>query len=50
MCEDCVKFITDTQEEAKSNSTFVNSLIEQIQDQCDLLGPGISDLVRGLVI
>uniref|UniRef100_A0A8C8F3Z5 Prosaposin n=1 Tax=Oncorhynchus tshawytscha TaxID=74940 RepID=A0A8C8F3Z5_ONCTS len=49
VCEDCVKFITDTQEEAKSNSTFVNSLIEQIQDQCDLLGPGISDLCKQYV-
>uniref|UniRef100_A0A4W5RAT4 Prosaposin n=1 Tax=Hucho hucho TaxID=62062 RepID=A0A4W5RAT4_9TELE len=49
VCEDCVKFITDTQEEAKSNATFVNSLIEQIQDQCDMLGPGISDLCKQYV-
>ncbi|XP_045068593.1 prosaposin isoform X4 [Coregonus clupeaformis] len=49
VCEDCVKFITDTQDEAKSNSTFVNSLIEQIQNQCDLLGPGISDLCKQYV-
>uniref|UniRef100_A0A674EVK7 Prosaposin n=1 Tax=Salmo trutta TaxID=8032 RepID=A0A674EVK7_SALTR len=49
VCEDCVKFITDTQEEAKSNSTFVNSLIEQIQNQCDMLGPGISDLCKQYV-
>uniref|UniRef100_A0AAZ3RWY4 Prosaposin n=1 Tax=Oncorhynchus tshawytscha TaxID=74940 RepID=A0AAZ3RWY4_ONCTS len=48
LCEDCVKFITDFQDEAKSNTTFVNSLIERIQRQCDLLGPGISDMVRGL--
>uniref|UniRef100_A0A8C7JJ63 Prosaposin n=1 Tax=Oncorhynchus kisutch TaxID=8019 RepID=A0A8C7JJ63_ONCKI len=47
LCEDCVKFITDFQDEAKSNTTFVNSLIERIQRQCDLLGPGISDMVRG---
>ncbi|KAL0983714.1 hypothetical protein UPYG_G00131710 [Umbra pygmaea] len=49
VCEDCVKFITDTQAEAKSNTTFVNSLIEQIQTQCDLLGPGISDLCKQYV-
>ncbi|XP_038830900.1 prosaposin-like isoform X1 [Salvelinus namaycush] len=49
VCEDCVKFITDTQEEAKRNSTFVNALIEQIQDQCDMLGPGISDLCKQYV-
>ncbi|XP_045558271.1 prosaposin isoform X1 [Salmo salar] len=46
LCEDCVKFITDFQDEAKSNTTFVNSLIERIQSQCDLLGPGISDLCK----
>ena len=45
MCQDCVQFLTDAQQQAKANSTFVNSLIEQIESQCDLLGPGISDLV-----
>ncbi|CAB1353405.1 unnamed protein product [Coregonus sp. 'balchen'] len=49
VCEDCVKFITDFQDEAKSNSTYVNSLIERIESQCDLLGPGISDLVKSSV-
>ncbi|XP_071247460.1 prosaposin isoform X3 [Salvelinus alpinus] len=44
LCEDCVKFITDFQDEAKRNTTFINSLIERIQSQCDLLGPGISDM------
>ncbi|KAK6329523.1 hypothetical protein J4Q44_G00015010 [Coregonus suidteri] len=46
VCEDCVKFITDFQDEAKSNSSYVNSLIERIESQCDLLGPGISDLCK----
>ena len=46
VCEDCVKFLTDAQEQAKANETFVISLIEQIESQCDLLGPGMSDLVR----
>lgn len=45
VCDDCVKFIADTQAEAKKNSSFVNSLIEQIESQCELLGPGISDIV-----
>lgn len=45
VCEDCVKFITDAQEEAKKNSTFVSSMIEQIESQCDLLGPGLADMV-----
>ena len=50
VCEDCVKFLTDTQEQAKSNATFVNALIEQIEAQCDLLGPGLSDMVCVLPI
>lgn len=48
MCQDCIKFLTDAQEQAKTNETFVNTLIEQIESQCDLLGPGMSDLVRDL--
>ncbi|XP_031434822.1 prosaposin isoform X2 [Clupea harengus] len=49
VCEDCVKFLTDTQEQAKSNATFVNALIEQIEAQCDLLGPGLSDMCKQYV-
>lgn len=48
VCDDCVKFISDAQAEAKKNATFINSLIEQIEAQCDLLGPGISEMVRAL--
>ncbi|MCI4376778.1 hypothetical protein PGIGA_G00192370 [Pangasianodon gigas] len=49
VCDDCVKFITDTQEEAKKNTSFVTSLIEQIEKQCDLLGPGIADMCKQYV-
>ncbi|XP_056147569.1 prosaposin [Lampris incognitus] len=49
MCQDCVNFLTDAQQQAKDNSTFVSSLIEQIEKQCDLLGPGISDLCKQYV-
>ncbi|XP_062319006.1 prosaposin isoform X1 [Osmerus eperlanus] len=49
VCQDCVQFLTDTQQQAKTNSTFVDSLIEQIESQCDLLGPGISDLCKQYV-
>ncbi|XP_043912546.1 prosaposin isoform X2 [Protopterus annectens] len=37
VCQDCVTFITDVQAEVKSNTTFVNSMIEQIMKQCDNL-------------
>lgn len=46
MCQDCVTFISDTQEEAKTNSSFINTLLMQVESQCDLLGPGMSDMVR----
>lgn len=47
MCQDCIKFLTDAQAEAKANSSFINSLIQNIESQCDLLGPGLSDMVSG---
>ncbi|XP_072533734.1 prosaposin [Salminus brasiliensis] len=49
VCDDCVKFITAAQEEAKKNASFVNSLIAQIEAQCDLLGPGIADMCKQYV-
>ncbi|KAG9344433.1 hypothetical protein JZ751_011103 [Albula glossodonta] len=49
VCQDCVKFIADAQEEAKSNTSFINDLITQIEKQCDLLGPGISDMCKQYV-
>ncbi|XP_013861451.1 prosaposin isoform X2 [Austrofundulus limnaeus] len=49
VCDDCIKFLTDAQTEAKANSSFVNALIQRIEDQCDLLGPGMSDMCRQYV-
>ncbi|XP_029925983.1 prosaposin isoform X2 [Myripristis murdjan] len=49
VCQDCIKFLTDTQAEAKANSSFVNALIARIEKQCDLLGPGMSDLCKQYV-
>lgn len=51
MCQDCVTFLTDAQAQAKANSTFLDHLIENIENQCDLLGPSMSSLVTaGLLI
>ncbi|KAI4874094.1 hypothetical protein NFI96_016336 [Prochilodus magdalenae] len=49
VCDDCVKFITDAQTEAKSNASFLNSLIAQIESQCDLLGAGLADMCKQYV-
>uniref|UniRef100_A0AAR2LAC0 Prosaposin n=1 Tax=Pygocentrus nattereri TaxID=42514 RepID=A0AAR2LAC0_PYGNA len=46
VCDDCVKFVTDAQAEAKKNVTFVNSLIAQIEAQCDLLGSGLAEMCK----
>ncbi|XP_067277847.1 prosaposin isoform X2 [Pseudorasbora parva] len=46
VCQDCVKFLTDTQEEAKANASFINTLIAQVESQCELLGPGMSDMCK----
>lgn len=48
VCDDCIKFLTDAQTEAKANSSFVDALIQRIEDQCELLGPGMSDMVSVL--
>ncbi|KAK5853837.1 hypothetical protein PBY51_014961 [Eleginops maclovinus] len=49
VCQDCVKFLTDAQAEARNSSTFVDSLIENLENQCDLLGPGVSDMCKQYV-
>ncbi|KAF5890029.1 prosaposin isoform X2, partial [Clarias magur] len=49
LCDDCMKFITDVQDEAKKNASFISSLIEEIESQCDLLGREFSDLCKQYV-
>ncbi|XP_039995068.1 prosaposin isoform X2 [Xiphias gladius] len=49
VCQDCIKFLTDAQAEAKANSSFIDSLIENIENQCDLLGPGLSTMCKQYV-
>ncbi|XP_054885568.1 prosaposin [Poeciliopsis prolifica] len=49
VCQDCIKFLSDAQAEAKANSSFINSLIQNIEHQCDMLGPGLSDMCKQYV-
>nr|XP_046258353.1 prosaposin isoform X2 [Scatophagus argus] len=49
VCQDCIKLLTDAQEEAKANSSFVDSLISSIEKQCDLLGPSLSEMCKEYV-
>nr|XP_017214165.1 prosaposin isoform X1 [Danio rerio] len=46
VCQDCVTFINDTQDEARVNSSFISTLIAQVENQCELLGPGMSDMCK----
>nr|XP_057915091.1 prosaposin [Doryrhamphus excisus] len=49
VCQDCIKFLTDAQAEAKTNSSYIDTLIENIEKKCDQLGPGLSDMCRQYV-
>ncbi|XP_054655582.1 prosaposin [Dunckerocampus dactyliophorus] len=46
VCQDCIKFLTDAQAEAKANSSYIDSLIEKIEEKCEAMGPGLSDMCR----
>ncbi|XP_074531978.1 prosaposin [Halichoeres trimaculatus] len=46
VCQDCIKFLTDAQKEAKTNSSFIDTLIANIESQCDLLGQGLADMCK----
>lgn len=37
--------VTDIQNAVRNNATFVEALVNHAKEQCDLLGPGMSDMV-----
>lgn len=37
--------MTDAQSEQKDDPSFVNSLIVKFEENCDKMGPGLSDMV-----
>nr|XP_020457587.1 prosaposin isoform X1 [Monopterus albus] len=46
VCDDCVKFLTDLQAQAKANASYFDSLIKSFEEQCDQLGEGLSDMCK----
>lgn len=38
--------VTDIQTAVRTNSTFVEALVDHAKAQCDLLGPGMADMVN----
>lgn len=49
VCQDCVKLITDIQNAVRTNSTFVQSLVEHVKEQCDRLGPSMADMCKNYI-
>ncbi|KAM9070068.1 prosaposin isoform X2 [Sarcophilus harrisii] len=46
VCQDCVKMVTDVQNAIKANASFVDSLVDHLKEECDRLGPGMSDMCK----
>ncbi|XP_077352528.1 prosaposin [Festucalex cinctus] len=46
VCQDCIKFMTDAQAEEKANSSFVDTLLEKVEENCDKMGPSLSDMCK----
>ncbi|XP_051042713.1 prosaposin isoform X2 [Phodopus roborovskii] len=49
VCQDCVKMVTDIQTAVRTNSTYVQSLVEHVKEECDRLGPGMADMCKNYV-
>ncbi|KAM3666296.1 prosaposin [Ammospiza maritima maritima] len=49
VCQDCIQLVTDVQEAVKTNSSFVKSLVAHAKEECDRLGPGMSDMCKSYI-
>nr|XP_026261574.1 prosaposin isoform X2 [Urocitellus parryii] len=49
VCQDCVQMVTDIQTAVRTNSTFVEGLVEHAKEECDRLGPGMADMCKNYV-
>ncbi|XP_006889030.1 PREDICTED: prosaposin [Elephantulus edwardii] len=49
VCEDCVQMVTDLQTAVRTNTSFVESFVEHIKEECDRLGPGMSDMCKNYI-
>ncbi|XP_004470631.1 prosaposin [Dasypus novemcinctus] len=49
VCQDCVQMVTDIQTAVRTNSSFVEALVEHAREQCDRLGPGLADLCKNYI-
>ncbi|KAM6390548.1 prosaposin isoform 1-T1 [Pluvialis apricaria] len=49
VCQDCIQLVTDVQEAVRTNSSFVKSLVAHAKEECDRLGPGMSDMCKNYI-
>ncbi|XP_044515030.1 prosaposin [Gracilinanus agilis] len=49
VCQDCQQLITDLQKAVKDNTTFVQDLVEHFKEECELLGPGVSEMCKNYI-
>ncbi|XP_071605112.1 prosaposin isoform X2 [Heliangelus exortis] len=49
VCQDCIQLVTDVQEAVRSNSSFVKSLVAHAKEECDRLGPEMSDMCKNYI-
>ncbi|XP_028741986.1 prosaposin isoform X3 [Peromyscus leucopus] len=49
VCQDCVKMVTDIQTAVRTNATFVQGFVDHVKEECDRLGPGMSDMCKNYV-
>uniref|UniRef100_A0A8C6X5R7 Prosaposin n=1 Tax=Naja naja TaxID=35670 RepID=A0A8C6X5R7_NAJNA len=49
VCNDCVQLVTDLQDTVRNNSTFVSSLIDHAKEECERLGPALSEACKGYI-
>ncbi|KAM9550746.1 prosaposin isoform 2-T2 [Guaruba guarouba] len=49
VCQDCIKLVTDVQEAVRTNSSFVKSLVAHAKEECDRLGPEMSDMCKNYI-
>ncbi|KFO36974.1 prosaposin isoform X2 [Fukomys damarensis] len=49
VCQDCVQMVTDIQTAVRTNSTFVQGLVDHAKEECDRLGPGMADMCKNYV-
>ncbi|XP_017169338.1 prosaposin isoform X2 [Mus musculus] len=49
VCQDCMKLVSDVQTAVKTNSSFIQGFVDHVKEDCDRLGPGVSDICKNYV-